>query len=340
MARPARIALPASLLLLALASAGCSRRDSAASAQHAEVAAADAATSAEMPPANLSKAGSAPAAPAPRAGVDGPGVDPDAMGSATLTQDTGPRRFIRTAQVEGQVADVLRSARRIEDLAASHGGFVTRNDVRTDVTEVRRQPRGDGTLVELATYTLHGDVQVRVPSDRAQPFLRQLAAELEFLDARRFAAVDAQFELLRQQLAQARHQQAQAALGQVGGGKPGEQADVIGARADQQLQRDEALVARRTFEDRVAFATLDIAMRQPERVRRSERPDVDAILRHEGPGFLARAGRALAAGWRGVQEAAIVALALWPLWLAAAAAVALLRTVRRMRRARSDATRT
>ena len=48
-------------------------------------------------------------------------------------------------------------------------------------------------------------LQVRVPSARAQPFVRLLAAEMDFLDRREYRAVDAQFELLRQELARARH---------------------------------------------------------------------------------------------------------------------------------------
>lgn len=325
MTRPAPRLAPVLLILLALA--GCSQRDSAASAESGAGAAADAAAAPALPQANLGGRTPAPAS----AGVEGSGVDPDAMGSAALTQDDGVRRFIRTAKVEARVADVLRSARRIEDLAAGHGGFVTRNDVRTEMQSVRRRPRGDGTLVELTVYTLRGDLQVRVPSDRAQAFLRQLAGELEFLDRRRYEAVDAQFELLRQQLAQARHEQAQRALAQVQGGKPGERADVVTARSDEQLQRDEAIIARRTFEDRVAFATLDIGIRQPERVRRTERPDVDAILQREQPGFLTRAGSALTAGGSGLREVVLGAIALWPLWLAGGIGVVLARALRRRR---------
>jgi hypothetical protein len=319
-------------LAAALSIGACSRQQATDSAPPA---AAEMTTVADMapasaPPAAAQKAGGAAA----DATVTGPGVSADAMGSATMTQDGGARRFIRSAQVDGQVQDVQRAITRIEDAAARFGGFTTRNDLSTATGRVERRPIGDGRLVELSTYVVTGELQVRLPSDRAQMFLRAIAPELEFLDRRHYEAVDAQFELLRRMLARSRADQAQAALGDVAssGGKPGERAQVIDARAQQQAARDEATIEQRTFEDRVEFATLDLTLRQPERVRRAERPDVDAILRHEGPGFASRLGDAIAQGWRGLLGFLIGLVALWPMWLVVALAWLATRAWRARRR--------
>ena len=327
MSRRPTVPLAAALAVVLLAGA-CSKEQAADGGvaskaeveRYAEAAAADAA---------------APAAPAagraaPEPAVSGPGVDADAMGSSAMTQQSGTRRFVRTAQVDCQVVDVQRSTLRIEDLAARFGGFVTRSEVTADVRRVEHRPIGNARLVELSTYVTRGELQVRVPSDRAQDFLRAIAPEMEFLDRRRYEAVDAQFELLRRELARLRHDRAQSALGDVAqDGKPAVRADVVDRRAAQQAARDEAIVEQRGFEDRVEFATLDISLRQPERVRRAERPDVDAVLRHEGPSFVSRVGNALADGWRGVLELVLIAITIWPLWLAAAIAVIVVRRLRR-----------
>jgi hypothetical protein len=317
-------------LAAALAVLGCSQQPSADSASSAAESAAPADAARPMAPQSLVRPAAGAAADA---AVTGPGVSADALGSAAMTQDVGARRFIRTAQVDGQVQDVQRAITRIEDAAARFGGFVTRNDVSTVTGRTERRPIGDGRLVELSTYVVTGELQVRVPSDRAQAFLRVIAPELEFLDRRHYEAVDAQFELLRRMLARTRGEQAQAALGDIAaaGAKPGERAQVIDARAQQQAARDEATIEQRTFEDRVEFATLDLTLRQPERVRRAERPDVDAILRREGPGFASRLGDAIAGGWRGLLTFAVGVVALWPLWLVAAVALAALRAWRARR---------
>jgi len=196
---------------------------------------------------------------------------------------------------------------------------------------VRTSASGDGRLIELATYTVRGDLQVRVPSERAQPFLRAMAAQVEFLDSRSFQAQDAQFELLRQQLAYAREQAAQQTLGQLAQaeGRVRDRTEAVGARSQAQMQRDEALIQHKTFEDRVAFATLDLSLYQLPQVRRTERVDVDAILLRDGPSFFSRLWHSLSGGWYGLLNALVALAALWPLWLAIAALVFGLRQWRR-----------
>ena len=296
-----------------LALGACSKQERAADAQ--QVAAEAPAAAPEMPAANLA-----------RRRTDAPMEAPpteDQLRSAVTSQEDGERKFIRTATAEFRVREVYGSALAIEDLAAKHGGFITRNDISSQIDEVRTRPAGDGNLIELATYTVRGQLQVRVPSTGAQAFLRALAAQVEFLDSRTFAAMDAQFELLRQQLAYARYQDAQRALGGVaaGPGKVGEKAQAVDARTQSQAQRDEALIASKEFEDRVAFATIDLSLYQAPRVRSTVRMDVDEAARRASPGFFRRLGHALSTGWFGLLDAAVVLSQLWPLWLVLGAMV-------------------
>ena len=133
--------------------------------------------------------------------LQGPGVDPSQVASDVATQVDPQRRFIRTAQAQFQVKDVYRTALAIEDEVASQGGFVVDNDIQSQVQRVQSRPLGNGKRLELAEYRLQGALTVRVPSERTQVFLRAIASQMEFLDRRNFSARDAQFELLRQQLA-------------------------------------------------------------------------------------------------------------------------------------------
>lgn len=302
---------------------GCSRQDAAADAEREAAAEVASAPAAAPMPAGAPSAGAAPDTP----------PDTQAQLESAVVAPSGDRRFVRTANVEFRVEDVYRSALAIEDLAVQQGGFVASNAITSEVDRVETRPNGDGRVVELATYTVRGKLQVRVPSERAQAFLRALASHVEFLDRRTFEASDAQFDLLRQRLAQDRHQQAQRSLrdASAGDGKVGEKVDAIEARASAQAQRDEAAIARATLEDRIAFATIDLSLYQSPQVRRTERVDVDAVVRDNGPGFFARLGHALREGWHG-GLALIVALAyLWPLWLGVALALVGLRAWRRYR---------
>jgi len=255
------------------------------------------------------------------------------LDSSATTYSDGERKFIRTANAEFRVRDVYRSALAIEDLVAAHGCFVTRNEIGSQIDSVQSRPGGDGKVIELASYIVRGTLQVRVPSDRTQGFLRALIGQIEFLDRRTFAATDAQFELLRQQLVQRRNEEAQQALGEATaeGGRLGQKADAIAERNDAKAGRDEALIAQKTFEDQVAFATIDLSLYQQAQIRRSERPDVDGVIRREGPGFLARAGHAMGMGWYALLTVLVALLNLWPLWLVLLALAAALLARRRRR---------
>lgn len=314
------------MLAVALAALGACARERMQGAADAPVA-----------PAEMDRAAGAAARSASPPEAPTPPVQAQ-MQSAALVQQDAQRKFIRTASARFRVRDVYASAWSIEDLVAQYGGFVTRDAIDNTIEGVDSSPAPGNRIVELATYTLHADLQVRVPSARTQEFLRALSKEVDFLDNRDFRATDAQFDLLRQQLAFARGQQAQAALGVVaaGPGKAGDRSDALAARADAQATRDEALVAQREFEDRIAFSTIDLSLYQPPQVKRSERIDVRALVREERPGFFHRLGHSMASGWSGFLDVVVALATLWPLWLALALALAGVRILR-MRRGARDA---
>lgn len=214
---------------------------------------------------------------------------------------------------------------------AAQGGFVVKNAISAQTGAVQRRPMGEGMLLELAEYTVRGQLTVRVPSDKTQAFLRTIVNQMEFLDRRDFDAMDAQFQLLRQQLAYQRAQEAQQNLGQAvqDGGKLGQKADAIAAQTDAKAGRDEALVAQKEFEDRVEFSTINLSIYQSPKIRRTELTDVEAVFEQNSPGFFARLGNSLSVGWHGALNLLVELAKLWPLWLIAIAGVAAYRKLRK-----------
>ena len=239
------------------------------------------------------------------------------VSSSAATFDDGQRKFIRTAQAQFRVKDVYNSALAIEDVAAQQGGFVVNNNISAQTMSVRRRPAGDGKLIELAEYMVRGTLTVRVPSDKTQTFLRAIASQMEFLDQRSFDAADAQFQMLRQQLAFQREQQAQMELGQAmqSGDRLDRKSEVIAARTGAKLQRDEALIQQKEFEDKVDFSTISLSLYQLSKIRQTEMVDAEAVFQKHSPGFFTRLFDALRAGWYGVLDLFIALMHAWPLWL-------------------------
>lgn len=266
--------------------------------------------------ATRTRAAAAPAADAAAVEEDD-GTTAEQVASSAATYTDAQRKFIRTAQAEFRVDDVYRSALAIEDVVAAQGGFVVKNDIAAQTLDTQRRPMGDGKLLELAEYTVRGRLTVRVPSANTQAFLRAIVGQMAFLERRNFEAMDAQFQLLRQQLAYQRSQQAQQELGQAAqqDGRIDRKADVIQARGDAKSARDEALIAQKEFEDRIAFSTIDLSLYQASKIRKTELTDVEAVFQQNSPGFFARLGDSLRVGWYGVLDAVIELAKPWPLWL-------------------------
>lgn len=242
------------------------------------------------------------------------------MGSSAATYSDAERKFIRTAKARFAVNDVYASALGIEDAVASHGGFVVSNGIVTENINTTTHPISGGKLLDLKEYAVKGNLTVRVPSARTQEFLRAIVNHIVFLDSRHFAARDAQLDLLRQQLEAMRNQETQSELGDAAadGGKLAPRVDAINARNQTKAARDEAILARRTFEDQVAFSTIDLELYQPSRVLKTERVDVDAVVRAHQPGFFPRLAENLKSGWDGVLEVVLLLFYVWPLTLAGA----------------------
>ncbi len=258
------------------------------------------------------------------------------LSSSAAVYTDAQRRFIRTAQANFRVKDVYRSALAIEDVAAAQGGFVVNNDISAQTLNVQRRPKGDGMLIELAEYAVRGTLTVRVPSDNTQAFLRAIANQMEFLDQRNFQANDAQFQLLRQKLAYQRNQQAQQELGQAvqQGGKLIDKSDVIAARSSAKLDRDEALISQKEFEDKVEFSTINLSLYQLSKIRQTELTDVEAVFRQNSPGFFTRLGNALRTGWYGVLDVFVALMNIWPFWLLVGIGVVVVRRYLAARKAR------
>ena len=239
------------------------------------------------------------------------------MGSSAATYTDSERKFIRTANARFRVKDVYVAALGIEDTVASHGGFVVKNDISTESVSTQSYSIGDGKLMELNEYTVQGQLIVRVPSAKTQEFLRAIVGYVVFLDQRNFAARDAQFDLLRQQLDMMRNQETQTELGQAvkDGGKLVQKTDAIASRNDVKAARDAALIAKKEFEDQVAFSTIELKLYQPSKVLQTERVDAGSIYRQARPGFFSRLGEQVRGGWEGLLDFLLALTGIWPVVL-------------------------
>ncbi len=258
--------------------------------------------------------------------------------SSAASYTDSERKFVRTAGANFMVKDVYASALAIEDVAAGLNGFVTRNDIRTETKNVERHPISEGKILEVTSYTVQGALTIRVPSNKTQEFLRGIIGQVVFLDQRSFSAHDAQFDMLRKLLEYRREQETQEELGQATreGGRLLQKADVIEGRKQARAARDEALVERKEFDDKVAYSTIELTLYQTPMVRQSELQDIESVFRKNRPGFFARVGESMHNGWESTLDLLVGLAGGWPLWLLLGLSIPLAMRIRKLMRAKQD----
>jgi hypothetical protein len=256
------------------------------------------------------------------------------LSSSANTYSDSTRQFIRTADARFQVKDVYKSALAIEDIAAQLGGFVEKNAIKSEIAQIHFEPIGDNKKLKLTEYTVTGALIIRVPSEKTQDFLRQMAGQIIFLNERTFLAQDAQFELLKQRLGIRRSQETQSQMGKAakGSGNAEEKAIAIDAQDSSKHARDNAIILEKEFADQVAFSKITLFLDQSSQINQTEVSDTEAIIKQARPNFFYRLGQAIQSGWYWGLDASIELMKIWPLWLVIAAIVLLIRRFRKTKK--------
>lgn len=243
-------------------------------------------------------------------GVAEPAVPPVSEVAARPAVQAAPpadRLLVRTASVRLRAEDHAEAVGRARALAAAVGGFVgdessQRYADRVETTLTLRVPAPRFDTLLAAVSALDGEVESRSVS--VDDVTRHVADVEARLGAKR--AAEAQYLALMS--------------------RSGSIEDVLAVQARLQQVREEIESAEaqlRTVRDQVALSTIRLTVFE-----------ASAAGITAGPGWFARAGRAVAAGWDGVLELALRLLSVWPLLLLGAGGALLLRRRRRTRPAR------
>lgn len=208
------------------------------------------------------------------------------------------RLLIRTASVRLRADDHAEVVAQARALARAVGGFVgeetsQRYADRVETTLTMRVPAARFDTLMTALTALDGEVDARSVS--VDDVTRQVADVEARLGARR--AAEAQYiELM---------------------GRSGSIEDILAVQARLQQVREEIESAEaqlRAMRDQVSLSTIRLTVYE-----------ASAAGITAGPGWFARAGRAVVNGWDGVLELALGLLSIWPVLLLGAAALVWLR---------------
>ncbi len=110
------------------------------------------------------------------------------------------KKFIRSAEMRYRVKNVRLASTQIEDQSAKYGGYVTSSTLRSSVIDTKTVKISNDTLLEITTFLVENDVELRVPNIYLDTLLRVQDTQIEFLDYRNVRAENVRLQLAYNQL--------------------------------------------------------------------------------------------------------------------------------------------
>jgi hypothetical protein len=128
-----------------------------------------------------------------------------APGIATETIGGIAHNFIRTAAMKFKVKDVLNSTRKIEQIAALAGGYVTNSDLTSNQDYMNTVHFKKDSVLEIRHFTSSSAIHLRIPNDRLDSVLSEITELAVKMDYRTIKANDVKLKLYANKLAENRY---------------------------------------------------------------------------------------------------------------------------------------
>lgn len=232
--------------------------------------------------------------------------------SLNFSTDTG-RRFVKTADVEFRVKDVLAGTYEVEDLTRHYQGFVASTWLENEVNSVQVVPVSPDSMLETTYYTMINTMVIRVPEAKLDSILRSFSPMIEFLDHRTVMAEDKQFELLANRLRRKRVEEMEKRIRSRTDSKGrnlGEVTDAEDMLYGRQEEADNSLIENLRLNDQIAYSTINLRIYQRQGIKREMILNDKNVEAYE-PGFGYKLKQSFRSGWKGFVSLVLLLANLW-----------------------------
>ena len=233
--------------------------------------------------------------------------------AATIGKQDSSRRFIRTANICFKTKNVVQTVYAIEDITATHNGFIQYSNLRSDVNYVDNIKISKDSTLELTHYTIKNEMIIRVPNVELGAMLKDIVPWIDYLDYREIRADDVSLMLLKNQLAQKREKKGAARVENAIDNRGRRLSETIEGEEilqDKERRADEALISNFSLQDRIEYSTISLSIYQREAVKKELVPNEKNIDAYQ-PSFGSRLLESLKWGGSAIIEVFLFIANLW-----------------------------
>lgn len=253
-------------------------------------------------------------AAAPEAAMtDSAGLPYLASTASQISSSDSGKRFIRKADLRFRVQDVARSTYAIEDAVKHMGGYVAYTNLAGTKESVDETPVSKDSSLETTYYTVINSLTVRVPNQNLDTLLKEIAREVDFLDAREIQADDVTLQYASYLKAADRQRRSATRLKQAIDKRHGKLSEVEEAEDNLEAKEertDESVLSRLRLDDNVSLSTVKIDIYQRQSVQRVLLATPPVVKPYK-PGFWTRMGDSFLSGFEVLQEICLFLTRIW-----------------------------
>jgi hypothetical protein len=217
-------------------------------------------------------------------------------------------KFIRTADLRFKVHDVVASSYRIEDIVRKNRGYVAYTHLASSIENVDKTKVSKDSSLETTHYAVSNMITIRVPNTLLDSTLKEIGADVDFLDHRTIKADDVSIQYLGNQLGKRRYDGVRTKT--VNNAKQKEVNTTEDITIYRQEMSDEYFIANKYLDRDINYSMVNIEIYQRPSIRRELIANEDNIEAYT-PGLFTRMGDALVSGWHVLEDILVFFVRFW-----------------------------
>lgn len=262
-----------------------------------------------------------------------------ASGAASVSNDDGVHKLIRTAHIKLKVKNVATATQQIEDIILKRNGIILKSSITNESPYVQTIVVSKDSACNLYYNNLKATLNLRVPYQQLDSALRQIAPLALMIDYRKVDAEDVTFKLMADRLKKIRLEKKQGRMSNVIASRSGKINDAM--NAEQQLdnalaEADQTRIAELITNDRILFSSIHIELYQDVTIHKEIVPHKELNVKAYTPGFGSQIVGAFKEGFSFLGDLTIFIITGWPVWLLIAACVYIFLFIRKKRKQKKE----
>lgn len=229
--------------------------------------------------------------------------------SSVATLEVKDKQFIKSAQVNMEVADVYDATIFIEKSLVNLKGFVTSSELNSQIISEQTFTISDEKAMMVRKFQTENNMQVRIPTEKLGEFLQIINDKKVFLNSRIISAEDVTANIKLAELEAKRNAKTGTNISQLKTDK-----DKVNMTDDNESENNYQKVAGFEMTDQLKYSTVQIFLKEPQvRIVQIPLANTQNIDDQYKSNFFYEAKNAVVNGFYLIQQIFLGLITIWPL---------------------------